>query len=142
MPTPVGSWRKACSGGQNCTAEISRSFDIGSSDSESWSREVTASLEGKINAGVNVKAATASKEITIGLSGTTAEAGEIVKNRSSGYSETCSTQIDMQKYDIDSLWQWTVAAEIEGEQVSIKTCQVACNLPAPIPLFCPEIWLR
>lgn len=73
----------------------------------------------------------------MGMPATHVEAGEIVKGRTRGYSETCATSIDTEEYDIDSVWQWTVSARIEGEGFMIKTCQIACTPTSAYPSFLP-----
>ena len=138
IPDMEGDWDNFCSGAQKCNAEITRTLSLGGSASSSWSNTVTDSLSVAVEKEAKFPLLGKAKITATGtLEKAKTEAGEEIKNRSSGYNESCGSSIDLTTYLIDSVWQWTEATSIEGQTVVISTCNTVCTPTGHPPRFKP-----
>ncbi len=134
---PVGTWERACSNSQTCSARISESLTFGSSDKKSWSNTAKVSVGLKYKEGFDLEGITGSTEVSIEASDAYTKAGEIVTSRSNGHSESCEITDSSTSARIQTVWQWTVKTQVEGQPVTVKTCRTTCTATDQRPEYLP-----
>jgi hypothetical protein len=137
VSTPKGSWVYACGGGQNCTQTFSSSLDVENSSEKSSASEKTTAFSATVSAGFEFAGSSGGAEFTSSTESTTSEALAIARSSSVGTVSECETEIDMTDYQIYSVWQWQMAAQVGNDRVAVKTCQVTCTPTGEPPSFLP-----
>lgn len=134
---PSGFWEYACSGGQNCNIQYKQSLSIGNSSSTSWSKTSTQSLSATVSVGGEFKAVSASTSVTGKTEQSSTQGGTQSASQSRSQEKVCATTIDQTEYDIDTVWQWTLVTELEGQTVTAPTCIITCTPDFNYPDYKP-----
>ena len=133
-----GVWVVGCSGGQNCKTQMTKSLEIGGSKEASWSREVQNAVSVTVEAGVEFGPASASVSTTASHQTTRGSAGAIARSSSKGFESSCEQENNFTDYDVSVVYQWQVEVPVDGQLVSIRTCQIACrSSTGPEPQYGP-----
>ncbi|MFT5798562.1 MAG: hypothetical protein ACI84R_002629 [Candidatus Azotimanducaceae bacterium] len=138
--TPVGTWSTPCSGGQNCSSQIETSMQFGSSEKNTFSKEVSESLSVTVTSisGNKLDGVENSVSVTGTVAGKHTKVREMLTSKTDGHSESCKYDIDMVNFNIAYIWQWNVETSYQGTAVKIGTCQVACTPNSYAPTFPPN----
>jgi len=139
IPVPEGSWTKTCSGGHRCSEQLTRSFSVSGSKSTTWSNTFKAGLKytyTRNNVGEG-GAVLSSHKLEASVEDAFTKTREIAEQHSTGFSQSCQNGQEFQDYFIAGVYQWTTTTRVEGREVTIKTCEVACSPTGHPPKYFP-----
>lgn len=138
LGTAIGEWVRACGGDQGCTREISSSVVNTVSKEESTSKETTEAFSVTVSSGFEFPGGEAGAEFSASTETTTGEALTLASSGETGTVSTCTTQNDMTKYQINSVWQWAVGAYVGKDKIVTTTCLMTCTQTAAPPTYLPD----
>jgi hypothetical protein len=132
-----GRWTLGCAGGQGCTQTLFSSVENTVSSEASTSKEVMDAFSATVSTGFEFGGASGEAEFTASTSTTTSEALTLASSGTTGNASECETAIDMTQYQISSVWQWTIQAQVGNGRVATTTCQVTCTPTGAPPAYLP-----
>lgn len=135
---PSGTWEIGCRGGQNCATALVQTVNIGNLDESSWTEETRNAVSATVSAGGDIKGVSVDTSFTGSHDHAYSKAGSLVKSLDQGIEQSCTQEFDFEKYDIHAVWQWVVNVKVLGNNVTIRTCDVACSAGSGSPDISPS----
>ena len=134
---PQGQWVTACSGGQKCKTGLKETVEMTRSSEQSFTESAASAFEASLQQGYTTGVGEGSVTMSYSEQKTMEQARSSAKSGSGSVENTCEQEVDMEKYEIHTIWQWQISADLGFGTMVLKTCQVTCTKDHTLPTVPP-----
>ena len=132
-----GTWANLCSGAQKCTGRVTSGITTSEQAAKTITNAAKAHLSTTISTSLKFGETGVNLSATAGFEVAHSEASRIARTAQVNQQNFCNVTTDTVGTNIHAVWQWTVTGRLNGNPITIKTCQITCTPDGRSPKYVP-----